>query len=681
MLEDSRYSIILFAVMTVFSGSLCAEGSVGEEGLSEVTETIVVTGVRQEEIPAGAHTLSAEDIRDTNYQDFTDLLRRVPGVAATSFGQGDIGSPIAMRGFGSGGHGSNVAVYVDGVQQNMPSAAQGGHGTSDLSWLAPDMIERIEVIKGPFSPLYGDQARAGVINIITHGAEAPSALSASVARFGYVRTGGSLSLPLGDGSKLLTAMELYHRDGYRDHSGTQRGSLMAKYSKSLSEGGEIAVRGHYYRSDWDAPGYLSFAGLTSGDLRPGQADPNNPLLGGEAERYGAVLTWRSSETYGWQATAFAEHYDKTRRNGNGLSPPRHNVQNDDRDIFGARILHDIPIGEQLLLTVGADTRLDRGDASNRRFEEGQATELFTSFWQLDLLTYGIFLQAQFALTPELSLTAGLRHDEFDYDIDNLKLPDASTSYSATITKPRIGLSYTPIESLELFANFGQGFRSVSATELSPPVGGVQPLGTSGGEPIHGLKPPTVEALDIGFRASLSEQWQLGGVIFHSTNDNEIREEPSGSGVFMPIGDTRRDGYEIDGEYTIFEGFGLHVSYGHIRARLENPSIPGRTMVTGQAKHTVKLGGSYRLPLQQGNLNATFDYQYLAGRHYYVAGSNDPLRAKDHARYDMRLSYELGAATYSAWLTWQPLEFAAEYTGASINPPPRLDAGLSYSYKF
>jgi hypothetical protein len=66
-----------------------------------------------------------------------------------------------MQGFLSLTHGADVAVYNDGVPQNVPSSAI-NHGMDDLSWLTPDMIERIEVIKGPFSALYRQASDLGV---------------------------------------------------------------------------------------------------------------------------------------------------------------------------------------------------------------------------------------------------------------------------------------------------------------------------------------------------------------------------------------------------------------------------------------------------------------------------------------------------------------------------------------
>src|SRR5687768_8582216 len=121
-------------------------------------------------LPAGVTRLTADQLDGVNVsRDISNIFRRVPGVVANNIDQGDTGNGFRMRGFATQGtHGADTAVYVDGVPQNMPSSQAGaGHGPAFLEWLTPDMIGRIDVIKGPVSALYGDQNRAGAVGITT----------------------------------------------------------------------------------------------------------------------------------------------------------------------------------------------------------------------------------------------------------------------------------------------------------------------------------------------------------------------------------------------------------------------------------------------------------------------------------------------------------------------------------
>ena len=119
-----------------------------------------------ESLPTAVNTITAEDIPTLNVdRDISNIFRRVPGVVANNIDQGDTGNGFRMRGFTTNGtHGADVAVYVDGVPQNIPSSQGGaGHGPVFLEWLTPQMIKRVDVIKGPVSALSGDQNRAGSV--------------------------------------------------------------------------------------------------------------------------------------------------------------------------------------------------------------------------------------------------------------------------------------------------------------------------------------------------------------------------------------------------------------------------------------------------------------------------------------------------------------------------------------
>lgn len=119
-------------------------------------------------LPLLSTVINTQQIEHSNVgRDVGDILNRVPGVAIATLPQGDIGKGIKLRGFFTRSHGADVSVYIDGAPQNLPASTIGGTGFNDMSWLLPELIDRVEVIKGPFSALYGDQNRAGAVNIVT----------------------------------------------------------------------------------------------------------------------------------------------------------------------------------------------------------------------------------------------------------------------------------------------------------------------------------------------------------------------------------------------------------------------------------------------------------------------------------------------------------------------------------
>ncbi|MDX9707379.1 MAG: TonB-dependent receptor [Azospira sp.] len=667
-----------------FFAAACAgaEAQLGEVAVSAAGEKPKGSlGLRANALPAAVTVIDREQIERINVgRDYADLLRRVSGINAYSFGQGDIGSPIKMRGFtGTGAHGSDVAIHVDGVPQNIPSASQGGSGMSDLSWLTPDMIERIEVIKGAFSALFGDQNRAGAINIVTRSA-GESGVSGSIGSYATAR--GSLvhSAAADNGTKHFVVADIHRADGYRDNSDSLRGTVFAKLSRSF--GGAVwALRGSYYRSDWDAPGYLSYNGLRSGAVGPRDRDPNAPELWGEAERYGLVLTRTPAQgEAGLHATAFIEHYEKRRANPVGSNPAALNVQNDDRTMFGGRLLYNLLFSDRATLAFGTELRADRGTGFNERRAAG-ASGRYNSYWDLDLLSYSVFAQGQYRLFDGFKLVGGARTDVFDYDIENRKQPAASVDYRKSATTPRAGFVWTPHRAIDLFANIGEGIRSPAERELSPAGAGNGLLGAAGGQSFAHLRPPKVKAADVGFNALLGERVKLSASGYRSQNQREIRETLPGSGIFASIGDTRRDGWEVEAQFFASDALIFYGSYGKVRGRVENPPAAGQKLIAGLPEDTWRLGFEYTTPFAGGRLLVNGDAFLLSGAPYYVGAGATPRYSRDYVRYDLRATYEQGRWRYTVSGVFQPRRFASEQAGATLDPRPKVDLGLTASYRF
>lgn len=637
-------------------------------------------------LPSRVTVIDREEIERTNVgRDYTDLLRRVPGINAYSFGQGDIGSPIKMRGFvGTGSHGGDVAIYVDGVPQNFPSAAQGGPGMSDLAWLTADMIERIEVIRGPFSALYGDQNRAGAVNIVTRNS-ALSNIGIAAGSFSTLRGNAVYSGEHGP-IRSLGVAELYNTDGYRDNSDITRGNLLAKGSL-VSDGAIWALRGNYYRADFNSPGYLAVNDLDSGRVNTRSRNPDAPPLFGDAERFGLVLTRTplGSES-GLFATAYVEHYTKERALPvTGLRTAL-NVQNDRRWIAGARGVYNLALNDKAAIAFGGEFRSDQGDGVNQRWLNGNPTDNYTFNYDLKLLTYAAFVQGQYKVLKSLKLVGGVRHDQFDYSIGNRKFPASSVSdYNKGVTTPRAGLVWTPLPNLDLFANYGEGFRSPAERELSPgrALGPLNQIAAVLNNP--DLAPPKVKARDLGFNARLGSSWQLAAAKYWTKNQQEIREQPAGSGNFISVGDTRRDGWEVEGRFFATPDLDFYASFGRVKARVLNPLVPGQDLIPGLPEDIAKFGFAYSTSAGGGRLFVNGDAAYISGQPFYVGSSPEPGFTRIYTRYDLRLGYDIGKMRYLAYATFQPIKYGSEQAGApasaALDTRPYADLGVGVRYFF
>lgn len=637
--------------------------------------------------PAGLATvvtrITEEDVANTNVgRDISNVFRRVPGVLANNIDQGETGNGFRMRGFATQGtHGADTAVHVDGVPQNIPSSQGGaGHGPVYLEWLTADMIEGVSVVKGPVSALFGDQNRAGAVDITTRegGAGMPSSVSAGLETDGMRRSSIVLSNAVGRADSLLVA-DVFRNAGYRHASRTERDNLFWKLSTRIDDG-RYSLRLSHYRADFEAAGYLPLSDLQAG-LDPRATQSGNPGFG-QARRSSLVFNRKPANgEAGWYGTAYVEDLQRARGITNG--PTQHIVGSDDRTIVGGRLAHNLVHEARAGLFVGADVRRDRGDAWRQYHENRLPTPRYVNNQGLDLLTYGVFAQAQFKPLASLKLMAGLRHDRFDYDIDNRKQPDASTRWRDGVTTPKLGAAWAVSPRLEFFANAGQGFRSPAAEQLSG-SGPAGPLGASGGV-VSPVSPSKVQSYDAGVTAMPLSGWTLSAAVYHTLNEDEIVSQPDGA--FRSVGETTRRGFEVETRYRLAPSASVYLSYGRIlRATVNNPA-PGTGGRLSVPQEQVKGGLQYRSAVGPGVLTLNADGYLIAGIPYYVGTPQTTERTMPlYTRYDLRSTYDWRSVQFSLHAVFQPHRFGSEIaygtaSGLLIAPVPREQYGISARYFF
>lgn len=633
-------------------------------------------------LPAALSVITAEEIGTLNVgRDISNVFRRVPGVVANNIDQGDTGNGFRMRGFATQGtHGADTAVYVDGVPQNMPSSQAGaGHGPAYLEWLTPDMIGRIDVVKGPVSALYGDQNRAGAVNLATQFAPVPSSVALSLERYGGRRASLVLSNAFGDVQSLLIA-DSYRTDSFRFAGRTERDNLFWKLSTRVGDG-LYSLRVNHYRSDSVAPGYLLLPDLQRGALDPRATQYNLPGYG-SGQRTGLVFnrTPAAGEA-GWSATAYAERFERER--GIASSSVQHTVGSDDRRFYGGRLAQNFVFGEHAALVLGGELRRDTGDADRRIWRNGMPTANYIHSQKLDLLTYGLFAQGQYRLAPGFKLLGGARRDAFDYDIGNRKLPGASTSYKDAVTTPKLGAVWSVTPTLDLFANVAEGFRSPAAEQISG-SGATGPLGAAGGT-VYDVAPSKVKSRDLGFSFSPSPDWITSGSVYHTLNQDEIVAQADGS--YKSVGETTRKGFELETRLRFGPRWSAYGSYGRIiEARVNNP-LPNTGERLSVPEHQLKLGVEYRQRLGAGRLTLNADAYVTARNPYYVGTPQTQLRMMPtYTRYDLKATYEREQFQFTVFAVFQPHRFASDIAygsaaGLLVAPQPRTQFGASVRYFF
>ncbi len=631
-----------------------------------ITEDKGSISIKSEALPASVHVITKEDLEKTPFLHYLDIFRKVPGMYMRHYGEGDIADGIGMRGYPSG-HGAQIGIFVDGVPVNVPHHSH-THGWADIGWLVPEMIERIEVIKGPFSALYGNFALGGIVNIITKKADASSAISIEAGSYDSFRGIATFSKP----DMKLTPFLLYEafsKDGYRDKSNYDRYNFFNKITFPFWDG-KLSVRAHYVKREWDFPGYLYLDEVKSGIRK--KTDAISSSDGGDSEYMNLVLNYspRKGET-GLHATIYGanekyQHFAIYQPDPQGWEP-------NERVFYGWNVLYNFFPIKNLSLIVGTDGRYDKGNMKQYETNERVVVQK-NMHWDFKELTIGLFAQTQYKPLDYLKLVGGLRYDWFDFDIQNRVVPQNSGKGNTDIFSPKIGFVLTPVKNLDIFANKGLGFRSPSALEMSPP--------SPSRNKNFDLKPAKVDTWDVGFNTLIFERLHAGFNYYYTEMEREVRRVGP---EFINIGLSERKGFEFEAKYYPLNNLAFSGSYSYVQGRIKNPEVQGHNKIRGLPKDTVTLGAEYQVALNQGSfLSLNFLYTWMGKSPLTADGS---VMRPDIGKYMAKALYKVKNWDFFVSTTYSPDKYVSEgffYWDPPrflYNPEPQWDvtAGIKYTF--
>ena len=246
---------LLAAALVLVPGSAVADSAEGDTPHAVPLIDVVITADRvlTDIVSTAAHVsiITTDDIRQSGATNVVELLDRQPGVSFRSFSN-EAQAQVDMRGFGEGSHG-RVLVLVDGRRQNNPDI-------SGINWLSIpiDSIERIEVVRGSESALYGNHAVAGVINIITRTPERPLEITAASSFGSFMANQQRLGLATaGERARLRASAEHFSTDGHRDRSAYRALNFSLAGDFDPTDRLSLSLGGRYANVFYELPGGLT----------------------------------------------------------------------------------------------------------------------------------------------------------------------------------------------------------------------------------------------------------------------------------------------------------------------------------------------------------------------------------------------------------------------------------------
>lgn len=507
------------------------------------------------------------------------LLARVPGVFSLNRYNLAQGLRPAIRGFGARGNFGvrGIRVLVDGVPLTMPD------GQTELDGLDLGLVERMEVLRGPVSVLYGNAA-GGVLAIETREPPAvPSMqLDLSAGGLGYQRTRGEIGGSDGNLGGLL-AFNSTVLDGYREHSRAQTNSLTGKL-RWYAPTGRLRLNFNAIDNRAEDPGGLT-AVQAKADRR--QAASENLLYDADEyirqQRLGLVWDGYGAGADEYQLRSYLGH----REFGNRLGFEPRGQTTFERyfsGVGGQYSHHRELVGQAHKITAGFELEAQRDD---RRRYDNLLGERGQSRQQQDesALSQGLFVEDQIDLGEQWQATLGLRYDQVRLAVDDFYLADNrddSGSLSLEDWNHSAGLSYRLTPQQSLYARLASSFETPTISELANPQGGgfntaLQPAQAFSRElGIKGEWPSLRYALSV-YRIELEDELVAFSI-------------QSGRNFYRNAGQSRRDGLELSLDWQFADAWRWSAAYAYNRYRFEDyqttagdfsgkriPGIPRQTL--------------------------------------------------------------------------------------------------------
>ena len=632
-----------------------------------VLDVITVTSTKEKstlkEIPASIGVISGDSIRLTGPTHPQQLLGQVPGVAVgVTNGEGHnmaIRQPFSTN---------PVYLYLE---DGIPTRATGFFNHNALYEVNIPQAAAVEVIRGPGSALYGSDAIAGTVNIITRAPEKTNGVNTTVevGSFGWKRVLADGTFGADQDGGLRISVNRSHADGWRDKTAYDRTSANFRWDKDLSNNTFVKTILGYTNIDQQTGANSS---LTRADYE------NNPTKNNFSIAYRKVEALRlSSEITHYQGddvftvTPYAR-YNKMDLNGsyNLSSDPR--IENTAVTSLGilTKWRKDLGGAWKPRLIMGFDAERSPGsrteDALNVTANGAGANKNYTAYtvgsriydYNVIFQSESLYSHLQIQPTDKTSVTVGLRYDHITYDLDNQLSSNvfaggkyygqaADTQKSFSRASPKLGLTHLLDSKTSLYASHNHGFRVPSESQLFRAGNDTtSPLASAKALLALSLKPILAKQSEFGVRGSSSgidydivayrlekyddlvSQKDLATNVTTSVNAGKTQHQ----GIEFALGANLDRTWRVDSALS----FASHKYIDWVVTGSTNANYSGNTMEA--APKTI---ANTRLTWRPNSQNlAQLEWVHLGS--YWLEATNSPSYGKyeGHEVFNLRLSHAL-----------------------------------------
>jgi iron complex outermembrane receptor protein len=598
--------------------------------------------------PASVTIVGRDEIQRQGYRTLAEVLGSVRGMYVT---YDRTYSYLGIRGFGRpGDYNSRMLVLVDGHRLNdniYDGVLLGTEGLLDV-----DLIERMEVIRGPSSSIYGDNAFFGVINIFTRPGATYRGLEASVEGGGFETFRGRLSY----GNHFTNGLELVISGTWQDSAGEQR--LFYKEfdqpanHNGVAENSDDDQSGRFF-------GKLAYGGFTLSGAWS-KRTKNIPTAsygtifndGGElgVDDY-AYADLRYEQTFASDTMLFGKvYYDSYRFEGDfpyNVAPPGNPIVR----ILNKDIAHGqwagldwqltAPLWDRLKVISGVDYRLDL-----RKQQLNYDVSPRTVYVNNDAggtWNAGVYAQGELTILTNLLLSGGARYDYYEI-------------FGGT-ANPRASLVYSPWIETTFKLIYGQAYRAPNTYELFN----------------AGLEPETIRTYEAVYEQELPARLRFSAAGYHYRIKDLISEN---AGVFQNLGRVRATGLELELEGKYARGLTFRTSYALQRTEDDTTG----SELSNSPRHLFK--GNLIVPLYEDKIFAGLELQYTSRVITQARQYTDGYVLANFTLFSRELApgLELSASVYNLFDAHYAHPVSTAHTQDTIEQPGR-SFRVKLTYKF
>ena len=566
--------------------------------------------------------VTAQDIHDKGYNTIEEILKRTPGINFVNNGFGYI---VDVRGQGVQGAAKNVKVLVDGSPLNILDMS---HAILPLNSVSVEDIQKIEIINGGGTVLYGGGTAGGVINVITKKTQeepVKNKVYYQNSSFDTNKLGFGTSIKFADNFLLDLGYENINGNGYRRGDKRDGENLRGGFTYNISDNQTLRFKAARYKEE-----SKESDGITKTQLNNDRKQAGTTLTESNLDRTEYSLNYEIKPTDNLTFSLLG-YNQKTIRDYDQEAPAGRMTHKTDGQFKDRKTgvdlkgkynygLGNVIFGYEYIKNSSNRSSYGAMYMRNRRLFPTSTVDI-----DLQKNTHSAFVQGRHSLTDKLEGTLGYRYEHADYDIyrtDGTNIINKNTKKSNNAYETGLNFKYS--DTGNVYAKYERGYRSPSPTEMVD-------KSTTRGYVLNNLKSEKYDTYEIGIKDMIGPSFVSLTGFYTKKNDEILINMPGGHGLnwtYKNLQKTERKGVELFAEQ-YFGTFRINESVSYVDAKISKGTDKNKK-IPYVSKTKATLGANYEVLT---GLNLTADLNYFSNS---VDGNYEKI--KGYSTTDLGLSY-------------------------------------------